>query len=152
MITYEYPNIRLVMSVKEVTKMLDLMTMTSHEGYLVWNNRSFDSLLNSLCGPTSKTIEVRVTGPLKREFNGDRWIPRTKSINEEKSFHLMTSSCVTFSLGCLSLAKYHLRHRHNTDAVADGFFMWLSPISQNTKLSAFITNASWIYWFFFSQF
>ena len=50
-------------------------TMTLHERNVVSNHRTCHCLLNSLRISTSN---VRITGPLWREFTGHRWIPRTK--------------------------------------------------------------------------
>ena len=74
----------------------------------VSNPQRLDCLLNRLFRCRSrKTSKLRVTGPLCGEFNGGRWIPRTRGQLRGKCFHLMTSSCHTvfrcFALfGCVS--------------------------------------------------
>ena len=45
-----------------------------------------------------KNIRAPRHGPLCGEFTGDRWIPRTKGQQRRQCFHLMTSSCVQYSL------------------------------------------------------
>ena len=54
-----------------------------HDG--VSNHQPQDCLLNRLFGRwTKKTSKLRVTGFVRGELTGHRWIPHTKASNSEK--------------------------------------------------------------------
>ena len=60
------------------------ITVTSQEGRVVSNHRSFDRLFNILRRPTSNKYQVRKTGPLWGEFTGDRWISHKRASSTGK--------------------------------------------------------------------
>ena len=60
----------------------------------VSSHQPHDCLLNRLFKAQIKeNIKAPRHWPLRGEFTGDRWIPRTKGQQRGKCFHLMTSSC-----------------------------------------------------------
>ena len=97
-------------SLMDVTKLVTIMMyfVTKSPSQIT----SHDCLFNSVCGPTSQKIKVRIIGPLWGVFTDDRWIPRAKGQWRGKSFYVMASlgNCIGLTdLICSEFLFYNIQ-------------------------------------------